>query len=769
LSRSIVLALLAVLVLFAASFLVLEVLPFPFGLGGDRSDEADRGPELLTQEDEDGAALVLEGRGRKQEDRQDEGLTSAAAAEAIPATVTGGTPGGAIVRGRVVLEKGGLPVGGVKVTLSRPDSLVAYLRAKANGRFDELEARTGADGRFAFLDVTPSQGYAVRAFHDGYAAASHAERLDLRGRGSTDVGDLALGMGAGIKGRVVNEEGAPLPGVRVAVTWNIQNPLGVVIVHPDTAPELERETLTDADGRYAIDKLEPGPKTVFGELEGGGAEVKARVNLKPGQTRELKDMVIPSGRFLAGVVRYKSGAPVPDARVFGAPAQESSMRATEADAEGHWRLDHLPDGKTYVLGVLVPGLPVEYVEDFELNRDDIVIEFPDPGALQGVVVRAGDGTPVTRFAVELESAEPPEDFQRQYVEQQVKRGLGPAPFQSETGSFSFPRSAPGTYVVEVHAPGFPTVRKEGVVIVAGESTEVRIELPAGNIARGRVERSGGEPVAGARLFVVPAGSVPMGGRVLSASAYTSDRDPLAASRGDGSFELPPQTPGRYDLIAEIEDELPGVLRDVDLETADVSGLTLRLPPSGRVAGRIVKEEGGPAAGEEIYVLYPDGVVRTFFADEEGRFAQGGLPVGRCLVRWVSLNDTKDYLAFMRERSEEAVGRGYDRLRQKGQEHVISDGLTTQVMLRLPARTQVRGRFRIAGEVPPEGKRTFYVTVEGGGRWVSVNVEADTGGEFSLPLQPGSYLAYAPSSGDEFRVVPFVVTERAVQTFDLDTD
>ena len=734
----------------------------------DAEDEGRGDDAHLLAEEEEGDGVTLEGLGTGRKKTGTEAEASSTLTVEQPATVAGSTPGGGVVRGRVVLAKSGLPVRGVRVTLSRPDSIISYLRAEANGRFDSLEAWSGEDGRFTFKDVRPSQGYALRAFHDAHAAVSRKGRIDLRGRGTIDVGDLELGPGATVTGRVVDEAGAPVAGVRIAVTWAIRNPLSVVIVHPDTAPELEKEAVSDDQGRFTIEKLEPGPKTIFAEVEGGGADVKSRVNLKDGITRELKDFVIPNNRVLAGRVQWKSGGPVPGARVFGAPGQDTAMRATEADEEGRFRLTHLPEGQAYTLGVLVEGLPVEYAQGFELDDENIVIEFDDPGALTGTVTDAATGKPVERFAIQLDSAEPPEDFQRRFVEQQVKQGLGPAPMQSKDGRFTLPQVAPGTYIVNVHAAGFPSVRKTDVTIVVGETTDVRIELPVGNRAQGRVERANGDPVGRARLYVMPAGSVEKRDRpILSVRGFTEDREPAGATLTDGSFELPPQTPGRYDLLVEVEGELPGVLHDVDLSDGDVGDLLVRLPPSGTVAGRILGEGGRPAVGEEVYVLFPSGAVRTVRSDEDGRFEQGGLPVGRCLIRWVSLNDTKHFTRFIRDRADGEREQGYDKLRQKGEEHVISDGQTTRVVLQLPQRTKVSGRFRIGGNEPPEGKRTFYITVEGGGRWV--DVECDARGEFEFRMPPGTYITYAPTAADEWTIGEIVVPDASSHTWDLDTE
>ena len=147
--------------------------------------------------------------------------------------------------------------------LSRPDSIITYLRAPVNGRFDDLEARTGPDGRFAFLDITPSKGYVVRAHDERFAVSSFKDDLDLRGRETVDVGDLKMGAGGILSGRVIDAAEMPVANVRVIATWRISNSVGVILSDPDTAPELEKSTTTDAEGRFTITELEPTPKTVF--------------------------------------------------------------------------------------------------------------------------------------------------------------------------------------------------------------------------------------------------------------------------------------------------------------------------------------------------------------------------------------------------------------------------------------------------------------------------------------------------------------------------
>ena len=762
--KTVVLLLLGCVVL-VALLGVLDIIPLGLSGGGSGGAEGETA-DLLGADGEQTDAARLAGRGIKAAQPEKAGL-EAAPENLIAAEVRGATPGGGVVRGRIVQGKGGIPLGGVKVTLTRPDSIITYLRAPSNGRFDELEARSGPDGRFAFLDVTPSRGYVARAFHANFAVASSEKGLDLRGRETIDVGDIQMGPGGTLTGRVLDHERNAVAGARVAVTWHINNPLGIVLSDPETAPELEREGLTDQEGRFTIEKLEATEKTMLIAASSGAAHVVEKVGVTAGESFALPDIVLPGPGFLAGKVVWKDETPIAGARVFGAPGRSNTVRPTETDSEGRFRIDWLPESGHYSVGVLVPGLPPHIESGLKLNRDDVRIELPLPGMLKGVVVRQNSAVPVQRFSIHVDAAKPDPDVMKRFIAVQVRRGLGPTPFESASGAFSFPRVQAGSYKLKLESSGFPTVTVPEVVITSGETTEVRIEIPDGHIARGIVRRANGAPVGEARVYVLPSGTVKQRITPVQLSGLLSDREPEAASRGDGSFELPPQTPGRYDVIAATGDSLPGIARGVDLKAGDVGDVRIDLPPSGSVVGLVLGEGGSPAGGEEVYVLYPNGVVRTEFADEKGRFKIGGLPVGRCLVRWVSLKDAGTYMQFIRGKDEQEKEVAYDELRQNGGEQVVSDGVTTEVSVRLPARVKVSGQFRMNGVPPPKDKRTFYVTIEGGGRWVRVTV--DEHGDFETRLQAGRYIVYAEHSDGNYKAQEIEIPDQSICTLSVDVD
>jgi len=740
----------------------------PLGIFGPSDGTHGSEPvDLLGASGEDGAEATLKGRGTKAA-KDAEAAANAAANETPtqPAEVRGGTPGGGVVRGRVVRGEGGVPIAGVLVKLSRFDSLISYLRAEVNGRYDVLEAHTGPDGHFAFLDVTPSKDYVVRALarEQGFAAASSKKAIDLRGRGSVDIGDLALRAGARIEGRVLDHEKQPVVGVVVTATWRINNPLGIVLSQSATAPAIQAKTRTDEAGRFQLAHIEAVPTTIYFEAPGGAAEVLRGVLLDEGKTTTVADVVLPGGHFLAGVVQWSDGKPVAGARVFVTPMNRGTVRPTETVADGSFRIDWLPEEERLGLGVLVAGLPVHMEQGVALDRDDVKVVFPVPGRLEGRVVAAKGGRPVTRFKIHLDAAEQPAAWMLRFIQAQVKRGLGATPFMAEDGAFTFPRVAPGTYTVRVTANGYPEAKVAEVVISAKETTTIRVEVAGGNVARGTVERASGDPVAAARIYVIP-GGVQAGTQGVGLTAYVNDREPDAVTDLTGHFMLPPQTPARYDVIAVHPDTLPALVRGVDLRVGDASNVEIRLPPSGAVRGRLLDESGRPAKDETIYVLYRDGIVRTERVDDEGRFEARGLPVGRCLVRWLSLRSAGTYGRLFRGNSSaEDKEKAYDELRADGGEHEVTDGGAVTVTLRIPPRTIVTGRLLVGGQPPPKNQRNFWITAEGGGHWVRVAIGAD--GRYETRVLPGKYRAYVPVAKDSYEVLPVEIPNVATHTLDL---
>lgn len=682
----------------------------------------------------------------------------------LPARVKGSTRGGAQVSGRVVFQDGRIPVEGATVVLRRVDSLFYYLKAEVKGRFDVLTARSDTDGRFSFYDITPADRYVVRAEIEGMAAAS-SPSLDLRGAEHVVLDeDLALGRGGAFKGRVLDLEGQPIAGARVVVGWAIRNTLGVVLSDPDTLPEIEREARTDARGAFSLEALEPGEKTLIAAVPAGPMRLIHPRTAVANEITDLGDVRMPKDQVLAGRVLWADGTPAVGAHVY-AGIPNKAMHAEQTDAEGRFRVHYVPEGRLAV-GVLVPGLPVQVQFGLEPGREDLVFRLPAAGSLAGRVTRATDGGAVTDFKMQIEALDV-SDMQMRFVEKIMNKALGPTRFRDEQGRYAFERVAAGRYRVTIEASGFPRIVHEDVQVGAGGATELDIELPRGNGLSGRVVHADGNPAAETRIYLFDAQGPLQNVSALGLAAFLEDREPDAWSRGDGSFGIEATASGTYDIAFLRAGFLGAIERGVDLTNDDVEDLRIELPASGSVRGRLVMPTGGPAVGEQYYVLFPSGQFRAGEVDDDGRFEEQGLPVGHCLVRWVSFRDVARYLAVIRANDPDEQKKLYKELTQEGGEVFLTDGATEERTITLPRRVLVRGTVLIGGAPARHPSGGFYIQHIGGGP--GVMVKWNESGTYSREIEAGRYRLWCPSSGGDWEMEEVEIPDQRSCTLDVERE
>lgn len=709
----------------------------PLGIFGD-SSSGTAADDAMSVDGADGAGAGLEGRATADAKETDE--DAPLDVDTGPGWKTRGTTrNGASIYGRVVLADTDRAVAGVEVQLRRPDSMFHYLRAEPKGRYDLLTARTGVDGRFAFVDVTPNNEYVVRCSKEGYAIAS-TEKLDLRGGEREDVGELELGPGGGLKGVVVDANGKPSPGARVAITWRIHNNLQVILADPDTLPEIEREMKTDEDGRFEVPGLEGGDKTIIVKAPTGAAEVVRKIAVVAGETVDAGEIKLAGNGVISGKIEYDDGKPVVGARVFAGPNQQSALRTVASGPDGTFRIEWLPEGR-HVVGSFVPGLPVRINMGVATGTEDLKVIFETPASLSGSVVALESGDAVTTFQIAAEKKNI-QDWQERFVDALVRKTLGPQGFEHPEGAFLLKPLSSGTYKLTVTAPGYPAHVVDDVVIEHGTAREgLRIEMPRGNRASGRVLSADGTLLGKARIFVLRQ-EVNERTHARDLINLVEDRDPETSTRADGSYELPTQSPGKITLIAVHESGLPAIKRGVDLTAGDVDGVDLVMEPAGLVKGLVLGEGGRPEKNQQVYVLYPDGTAFTGWVGDDGRFEVEMLPVGHCVVRWMSVRDVRKYRDVVGGEDADAKRAAYDDLRAEGGEHYIGAGQEVSVTIRIPGRVKFRGHLRSSEDIPQQS-RGLWITIPEGiwSHWV----ECDENGYFETELEAGKYHVYAITS------------------------
>ncbi|MGZ3457564.1 MAG: carboxypeptidase regulatory-like domain-containing protein [Archangium sp.] len=266
--------------------------------------------------------------------------------------------------------------------------------------------RYTSDARGEFRFHAP-EGATVEARHPAHASAraevtpsvALSRKLVLvlgkQGRGS------APPAGETLAGRVVDGGGTAVPGALVSVA-------SAASAWPHTYGDaLGYETVTDAEGRFALEGLEPGTYDVTARLMG----------LAPGELKEVragrKDLVLTleAGTKLAGTVREAStGNPLPSftLAVFtkrGPMQRDSFAQHPFIDARGRYEVAGVPPG-SYVVQVAAHGYaPSE--ADVEVPKGatgPVTTDFAlaHGAKMAGRVVEEGSGLPLERARISVE-------------------------------------------------------------------------------------------------------------------------------------------------------------------------------------------------------------------------------------------------------------------------------------------------------------------------------------------------------------------------------
>lgn len=423
------------------------------------------------------------------------------------------------LRGRV-LDPDGQPTAAEIDFL--PGVFVAPVWA-ANGVF-EAEAPPGSTAAFA------------RAYgRESWLAA-------LPGDGSSV--ELRLRRGARIAGRLTTEGGAPLAGMLVSCTsghvW---------------ARDAERRCHSDANGRFEFEDVVPGVVWLWLDVVHRRDLVLRELALDEGESVEL-DWIVPTPRpvRVRGLVTA-GGAPFAGASVSTRAAQDGRpIAAARADAEGRYQIVLEGPGPIALLVDASASSPGGARFELDLSAaNEIELDLALPlGAIAGVV-RGESGAPASDVAVALTR-----------VGEEMDVRESEASVTDAAGRFAFEHLASGKYAVTVRAEalsGMVAGRSSGIVVDAGRTGEVLLQLARPACLRIEVRTESGEPLDACQVEIADGNGALL--RVFS--RYWTN-----------TLELPGLPSGAFRLRAHCADRV-GDWVDVELHTDTTSTLELRLP------------------------------------------------------------------------------------------------------------------------------------------------------------------------------------------------
>ena len=431
------------------------------------------------------------------------------------------------------------------------------------------------------------------------------------------------------------------------------------------------------------------------------------------------EVAAPRPSNLEGTVTDSRNTPLPDVLVIAWPKGKRGEAIAQARTDDQGR---------FILPGLRPDRWMLLVEAGGLGTLETERQVPDDGPatlmLEGQsrvltgIVTAGAGRPQASADVELGSP-----------------GLRWARSARSDVNGIFTVAGLGSGRFTLRARLGDRVSQTSVVVLEDTTlrpTHVRLSLQPGVIVEGRVVDDGGRVLVGAAVDVM---------------AMPSDDLPVSGQSGrDGKFRVGPIAPGKYQILARLEDYVLLDAPEPQLGSRPSQAFELRLARTAKAAGRVVDEAGRPMTGARVsaisliggrddVVVIPGalplaaeaaelpvgnllrpGGVRSGTTDRTGRFVLTGLSPGRTRIeiRYA------DKLPFRRE----------PLLIAPGDEREMGD-------LTMLAGATVAGKV-LDGDVPVEGA---LVEARPAGKPLrpAVRASTDAKGEFVFRLPLGEYL------------------------------
>jgi protocatechuate 3,4-dioxygenase beta subunit len=518
------------------------------------------------------------------------------------------------------VDEAGKPVPGARVAIPRELGMRRLMRL-GRGAFRTAETRTAPDGTFSLRRLGPEPGITLEATKSGFAAGRKTGIRLKSGEALKGV-SLVLRQGLVARGRVVDEEGKPIPGAEVRSARAERGRRGNFAFVRGFGSEEKPDTVSGSDGAFELRGVEAGRYQVSASKEGLVAKAPATVDVVEKGENEIPPIVLEAGVSIAGAVRNTKGEPVPDAQIF--VAGEGNRSPGSSDPAGRFRITGLPSGRPVMLFVSAAGYATRQ-SNATPPAENLAITLDTSGTVRGRVEDAETKSPLADFSISRSetSSGGGGGMVIRFGNAREARS-----FHAGDGSFELPDVPPGRWTFRAEAAGYRAAEVSGVEVGAGETKEgVVLSLKRGGSLSGRViESARGAPVANASVsWRASGGGAGFGFR------FGPDAQQQTTSDADGRFGFDSLPEGKITLEASHPDYVDGSL-EVDPEKQ--SAVEISLGTGGSLAGTVVGSDGRmPAAGAQVLLDTQGesgrlGGNETTTADGSGAFLFDHLQAGR---------------------------------------------------------------------------------------------------------------------------------------------
>jgi hypothetical protein len=539
---------------------------------------------------------------------------------------------GGRVLGRV-LAPDGRPVRSAKVVLLGGPG--RFLADALSGDLRLFEAGTDGDGAFEFDGVPPGGAYDLSAAGDRFAV-SHAIDIDVLAGKDAHV-DVHARAGGSVSGRVVESRGedpaVPLAGAHVAaVPRGIRDLLLVGEVLAAT------HAVTAADGTFVLERVPPGEVDLAAVAPGHLPAIGAHVVVADGGTASAGDLALSTGNLVRGRTVDAAGAPIAGVQVRWNPVRgdpfsggDFSFARVLTQALPGW-LFPVSDAEGRFEASPLTGEPPWQLEFHKLGWKDanksvgssdpageVVVVLSRGGSVEGSVVEADSGKPVTSFTVSTSDAIDTEPG----VPGAWNPFTGGRIFESADGKFRLDAVGSGKTTLSVASPGYAGEDVEVEVPEGGVARDVAVKLHPGGRVRGIVVDEDSNPVVGAHVVAVPEeekGGGRARGRINGlfgggdwmppallgyavGLGLLGDREGISGPAG--AFELTGVAAGALRVRAFHRDQAFGMSDVVRLEEGGVlENVRVEMHAGGSIEGQVRDRRGRPVASDVVLALAP---------------------------------------------------------------------------------------------------------------------------------------------------------------------
>jgi hypothetical protein len=223
---------------------------------------------------------------------------------------------------------------------------------------------------------------------------------------------------------------------------------------------------------------------------------------------------------------------------------------------------------------------------------DVRVKLGKGSVLEGLVVAKATGAPVVGASVAVSPA--------------GRSGDSGSAVTDDTGHFSVGGLAPGSYDLDVSAPGFSPLARRGLTVTAGERFPLELELTGTGAVEGQVKDGAGQPVQGAQVV----GGTRWGGALGNTPAESR-------TDAQGRYRLEGLGAGTVYLTARREGSALGVSESVELREGGTAQQDFTLGETGTVEGG-VRASSGSLPAEPLIVTASRRGVQFFGPTDVGR-------------------------------------------------------------------------------------------------------------------------------------------------------